>query len=241
MTVLAVTLKPGQEPHPPHRHAEEEFLILAEGTGTWHLDGKEIPARKGDVAYAAPGVMHGVKNTGDGPLTYYMVKWAGKGVKAPEQPFSEPKAGEKKRDDKPPAVVGTWEVTARHATQASLFQLRHGVRKRTSAVRFEQVGDRITGHATSTEHDDKDEPVVFRTLRFADDRLVFEYDIQGWAPTAGPIAVERRQLPNKGTLRAEARLTGDRLVGTWGLFTTDGTEVFRGEWEAVRAMDAGKR
>src|SRR5262245_52454985 len=63
MVVLAVTLKPGQAPHPPHRHAEEEVMILAEGTGTWHLDGKDLPARKGDVAYAAPWTMHGLKNT----------------------------------------------------------------------------------------------------------------------------------------------------------------------------------
>src|SRR5688500_1058641 len=27
MVVLAVTLKPGQAPHTPHRHAEEEFMI----------------------------------------------------------------------------------------------------------------------------------------------------------------------------------------------------------------------
>src|SRR5262245_45359504 len=40
MVVLAVTLKPGQAPHPPHQHADEEFMILAEGSGTWHLDGK---------------------------------------------------------------------------------------------------------------------------------------------------------------------------------------------------------
>src|SRR5262245_42757847 len=52
MVVLAVTLKPGQAPHPPHQHAEEEFMILAEGTGTWHLDGKELSARKGDTLYA---------------------------------------------------------------------------------------------------------------------------------------------------------------------------------------------
>jgi mannose-6-phosphate isomerase-like protein (cupin superfamily) len=86
MVVLVVTLKPGQAPHPPHRHAEEEFMILAEGTGTWHLDGKDLPARKGDVVYAAPWTMHGLKNTGEAPLTYYMVKWDNKGVKAPEKP-----------------------------------------------------------------------------------------------------------------------------------------------------------
>jgi mannose-6-phosphate isomerase-like protein (cupin superfamily) len=86
MVVLVVTLKPGQAPHPPHQHAEEEFMILAEGAGTWHLDGKEFPARKGDVVYAAPWVMHGLKNTGAAPLTYYMVKWNNKGVPAPEKP-----------------------------------------------------------------------------------------------------------------------------------------------------------
>src|SRR5687767_1848171 len=42
MVVLAVTLRPGQAPHPPHRHAEEEFMILAEGTGTWAVGGKEV-------------------------------------------------------------------------------------------------------------------------------------------------------------------------------------------------------
>jgi mannose-6-phosphate isomerase-like protein (cupin superfamily) len=89
MVVLVVTLKPGHAPHPPHRHAEEEFMILAEGTGTWHLDGKELPARKGDVVYAAPWTTHGVQNTSDAPLTYYMVKWNNKGVKAPERPGSE--------------------------------------------------------------------------------------------------------------------------------------------------------
>jgi quercetin dioxygenase-like cupin family protein len=86
MVVLAVTLKPGQAPHPPHRHAEEECMILAEGSGTWYLDGKEIVARKGDVVYAAPWSMHGLKNTDEAPLTYYMVKWNSKGVPAAAKP-----------------------------------------------------------------------------------------------------------------------------------------------------------
>jgi quercetin dioxygenase-like cupin family protein len=86
LVVLAVTLKPGHEPHPPHRHAEEEFLILAAGTGTWQIDGKEFPAREGDVVYAAPWAVHGLKNTGPAPLTYYMVKWNTKGVDPPPKP-----------------------------------------------------------------------------------------------------------------------------------------------------------
>jgi quercetin dioxygenase-like cupin family protein len=86
MIVLAVTLKPGQAPHPPHRHAEEEFMILADGSGTWTLNGKEVAAKKGDVVYAAPWTMHGLKNSGDSPLTYYMVKWNNKGVPPPVDP-----------------------------------------------------------------------------------------------------------------------------------------------------------
>ncbi|MCI0378383.1 MAG: cupin domain-containing protein, partial [Gemmataceae bacterium] len=84
MVVLAVHLKPGHEPHPPHQHAEEEFMLLAEGSGTWHLDGKEMPARKSDVLYAAPWSMHGLKNTSDSPLTYYLVKWNSKGAPTPK-------------------------------------------------------------------------------------------------------------------------------------------------------------
>jgi mannose-6-phosphate isomerase-like protein (cupin superfamily) len=89
MVVLVVTLKPGQAPHPPHRHAEEEFMILADGSGKWTLGDKEMVAKKGDVVYAAPWTTHGLKNTGDAPLTYYMVKWNNKGVKAPAAPVGE--------------------------------------------------------------------------------------------------------------------------------------------------------
>jgi mannose-6-phosphate isomerase-like protein (cupin superfamily) len=86
MVVLAVTLKPGQAPHPPHQHAEEEFMIVAEGTGTATLDGKQIAAKQGDVVYAAPWTTHGLKNTGEARLTYYMVKWNNRGVEAPAKP-----------------------------------------------------------------------------------------------------------------------------------------------------------
>jgi endonuclease YncB( thermonuclease family)/mannose-6-phosphate isomerase-like protein (cupin superfamily) len=109
MVVLAVTLKPGHAPHPPHRHPEEEFMILAEGTGTWTLDGKEMPARKGDVLYAAPWTLHGIKNTGATPLTYYMVKWSNKGVPAPAKPGDKspsPQKPEQKDSNTPLPLPG---------------------------------------------------------------------------------------------------------------------------------------
>ena len=84
-TAVAV-IKPGESVHPAHRHAEEEFLVIAEGAGRWHLDGKEFPAAKGDVLYAAPWVMHGLVNTGKVPLTFFVAKWNSKGVKIPAAP-----------------------------------------------------------------------------------------------------------------------------------------------------------
>jgi mannose-6-phosphate isomerase-like protein (cupin superfamily) len=84
--VAIAVVRPGQAVHPAHRHAEEEYLVITEGSGRWHLDGKEFPATKGDVLYASPWIMHGLVNTGDTPLTFFVAKWSSKGVAAPPAP-----------------------------------------------------------------------------------------------------------------------------------------------------------
>ena len=73
-------IKPGMQIHPPHQHAEEEYVIITEGTGVWSMNGKERPARAGDMQYAAPWDMHGLRNTGSTPLRFFVWKWNGKGV-----------------------------------------------------------------------------------------------------------------------------------------------------------------
>jgi mannose-6-phosphate isomerase-like protein (cupin superfamily) len=73
-TGLAV-LDPGATPHPPHRHPEEEFLIIAEGTGEIECDGKITHAGPGAIMYCAGNVLHGITNTGKVPLTFYWSKW----------------------------------------------------------------------------------------------------------------------------------------------------------------------
>lgn len=85
LTAVAV-VKPGESVHPAHRHAEEEFLAIAEGSGVWHLDGKEFPAQKGDVLYIEPWVFHGLVNTGTEPLTFLVVRWNSKGIAPPAAP-----------------------------------------------------------------------------------------------------------------------------------------------------------
>ena len=68
-------LEPGASPHPPHRHPEEEFLIIASGTGEIECAGKTSEVGPGAVMYCAGDVLHGITNTGKVPLTFYWSKW----------------------------------------------------------------------------------------------------------------------------------------------------------------------
>ena len=72
-------LDPGASPHPPHRHPEEEFLIIADGTGEIECDGKTTQVGPGAIMYCAGEVLHGITNTGKVPLTFYWSKWMAKG------------------------------------------------------------------------------------------------------------------------------------------------------------------
>jgi mannose-6-phosphate isomerase-like protein (cupin superfamily) len=68
-------LRPGSEPHPIHRHAEEEVLIVTGGKGEIICDGKTTPVAAGSIMYTGPNVPHGIRNTGDEVLTFYWVKF----------------------------------------------------------------------------------------------------------------------------------------------------------------------
>jgi mannose-6-phosphate isomerase-like protein (cupin superfamily) len=89
LTAVAV-VEPGKSVHRAHRHAEEEYLAVVQGSGTWSLDGKESPANKGDILYVEPWVYHGVTNTGDEPLIFLVVRYNAKGVDPPPKPDDRP-------------------------------------------------------------------------------------------------------------------------------------------------------
>ena len=72
-------LDPGSTPHPPHRHPEEEFLIIASGDGEIECAGKTTKVGPGAVMYCAGNTEHGITNTGKVPLTFYWSKWLAKG------------------------------------------------------------------------------------------------------------------------------------------------------------------
>jgi len=70
-------LKPGEEPHPIHKHAEEEVMIVTAGVGEIICDGKTTKIGAGAVMFTEPNVPHGIKNTGKEPLTFYFLKYTG--------------------------------------------------------------------------------------------------------------------------------------------------------------------
>jgi quercetin dioxygenase-like cupin family protein len=74
-----VVLDPGAIPHAPHQHPEEEFLIIAAGTGEIECAGETTRVGPGSVMYCAGNILHGVVNTGSVPMTYYWSKWTARG------------------------------------------------------------------------------------------------------------------------------------------------------------------
>jgi mannose-6-phosphate isomerase-like protein (cupin superfamily) len=79
-------VEPGKAVHRAHRHVEEEYLIVNEGSGVWQLGEKSFPARKGDMLYVEPWVFHGLTNTGDKPLVFTVIKFNSKGIELPPRP-----------------------------------------------------------------------------------------------------------------------------------------------------------
>jgi mannose-6-phosphate isomerase-like protein (cupin superfamily) len=67
------TLPPGGAPHPPHRHEHSEMWLVREGTVEFTVNDKSYRVGPGGVGFAASNDMHGVKNPGTVPCSYYVV------------------------------------------------------------------------------------------------------------------------------------------------------------------------
>jgi quercetin dioxygenase-like cupin family protein len=70
------TLNPGQSPHPPHRHVNEELIILREGECETLSDGKWVRVGPGSVVFNASNSLHGIRNIGTTPATYFVINWS---------------------------------------------------------------------------------------------------------------------------------------------------------------------
>lgn len=79
----------GQQIHPPHRHADEEYLMVTKGRGIWYLNGEESPAQEGDILFARAWDYHGVKAAPDSPLEFVVFKYSSREGHIPFDPNPE--------------------------------------------------------------------------------------------------------------------------------------------------------
>jgi quercetin dioxygenase-like cupin family protein len=60
--------------HPPHAHPEEEIYYIFEGKAEFSLDGKTKVVGPDSTMFCPSGVPHGIRNVGDTPLRYAVIK-----------------------------------------------------------------------------------------------------------------------------------------------------------------------
>jgi XRE family transcriptional regulator, regulator of sulfur utilization len=70
------TLNPGMASHPPHRHVNEELIILREGECETLSNGKWIRVDPGSVVFNASNSLHGFRNVGTVPAVYHVINWS---------------------------------------------------------------------------------------------------------------------------------------------------------------------
>lgn len=74
------TLNPGEQAHPPHQHPDEELLIIKEGTVEALVNGEWKRVGPGSVIFQAANQLHAIRNAGDIPATYHVIKWNSPGM-----------------------------------------------------------------------------------------------------------------------------------------------------------------
>lgn len=74
------TLNPGESPHAPHQHPDEELIVVKDGTVEVLNNGALKRVGPGSVIFQAANQMHSIRNVGQTPATYHVVKWNSPGM-----------------------------------------------------------------------------------------------------------------------------------------------------------------
>jgi quercetin dioxygenase-like cupin family protein len=75
LEIHVTTLNPGLSSHPPHRHPNEELVIVREGQVEVLNGGRWIRAGPGSVIFNASNSEHALRNVGTIPATYHVINW----------------------------------------------------------------------------------------------------------------------------------------------------------------------
>ena len=69
------TLNPGLSSHAPHRHPNEEIIIVQQGMVEVFSEGTKTRVGPGSVIFHASNHLHGLTNVGETPATYHVINW----------------------------------------------------------------------------------------------------------------------------------------------------------------------
>ena len=69
-------LNPGTASHAPHRHVNEELIIIREGECETLSDGKWIKVGPGSVVFNASNSLHAFRNAGTTEAVYHVINWS---------------------------------------------------------------------------------------------------------------------------------------------------------------------
>jgi XRE family transcriptional regulator, regulator of sulfur utilization len=75
LEVHVTTLDPGKSPHPPHRHPNEEMIIVRQGTVEALVSGEWKRVGPGSVIFFASNQLHGLRNAGSEQAVYHVINW----------------------------------------------------------------------------------------------------------------------------------------------------------------------
>ena len=73
-TIKMSVVAPHSATHKPHKHSEDEFFFVLEGTVEFYLDGKTMTGEKYSAFYCPRIIEHGIRNIGDAELKYLVIK-----------------------------------------------------------------------------------------------------------------------------------------------------------------------
>jgi XRE family transcriptional regulator, regulator of sulfur utilization len=86
LEVHVTALDPGKSPHPPHRHPNEEMVIVQQGTLEALENGEWKRVGPGSVIFSASNQLHGLKNVGADEAIYHVINWKTAATPAATEP-----------------------------------------------------------------------------------------------------------------------------------------------------------
>ena len=77
------TIEVGKASHAAHRHPDEELIYVREGVVEATINGVAKLAPAGSVIFYASNDLHGMRNAGTVPASYFVLRWTSPGKEGP--------------------------------------------------------------------------------------------------------------------------------------------------------------